>query len=182
MSRVYSIILSLAAFVVAIDQATKQLALETFSREGESRELLSWFSFTLVYNYGAAFGILKNLPESIRTGFFVLLPILVLGVLWWSYVRKFKAQEIMGPVAMGLVVGGAIGNLIDRIRYGYVVDFIDWYYKTSSDKCIPAFYPFAPGTCHWPVFNVADSAITLAIGLLILSTFREGKSNASHSH
>lgn len=169
--------MSLAAFIVALDQATKNLALEVFTREGESRPFLSWFNFTLVYNYGAAFGIMRDLPPGIRTVFFISLPIIVIALLWWTYVRKFKPQEILGPVAMGLVIGGAIGNLIDRIRYGYVVDFIDWFYPSSSGKCLPAFYPFTTDTCHWPVFNVADAAINVAIVLLIVSSLRGDKAH-----
>jgi len=174
MSRIYSIILSLAALVVTLDQGTKQLALETFTREGESRPFLSWFHFTLVYNYGAAFGILRNLPESIRVIFFSVLPIVVIAVLWFAYVRKFRTTERLGPIAIGLVVGGALGNLIDRLRHGYVVDFIDWFYR-SDKECIRFFYPFTTGTCHWPVFNIADAAITIAMFLLVFHSAQDPK-------
>lgn len=174
MSRVYSIILSLAAAVLAIDQWTKHLALDAFSREGETHSLLSWFNFTLVYNYGAAFGILRNLPETYRVAFFSFLPLAVLALLWWVYIRKFRREETLGPIAMGLVFGGAIGNLVDRLHYGYVIDFIDWYYP-SQGKCLPQFHHFSPTTCHWPVFNVADAAITAAMILLIAQAFLEGR-------
>lgn len=174
MSRVYSLIISVAIFVISVDQWTKHLALQAFSREGESSTVFSWFNFTLVYNFGAAFGMLKNLPDSVRTGFFLLLPIIVLSVLWFSYVRKFHPRELLGPISIGLVIGGALGNLIDRIRQGKVTDFIDWYYR-SSGSCLPQFYRLPPDQCHWPVFNIADSAISLAMVLLVIYSFRQPK-------
>jgi signal peptidase II len=80
---------------------------------------------------------------------------------------------------MGLVFGGAIGNLIDRIRFGYVIDFIDWFYPSANGQCIPLFY-YQPGSgCHWPVFNIADSAISIAVVLLMIDSFVNSKE--SHS-
>jgi signal peptidase II len=171
MSRVYALILSFGAVIIALDQWTKQLALDRFTYEGETQSFLGWWNFTLVHNHGAAFGMLRNLPDSVRVGFFVLLPIIVLALLWRFYVRNFRSTERLGPIAMGLVLGGALGNLIDRLRHGYVIDFIDWFY-TSTGSCLPQFHKFTPETCHWPVFNVADSAITVAMVLLILHSFR----------
>lgn len=171
LTRVYSIILSCGAAVIALDQWTKQLALEKFAGEGDSSPFLSWWNFTLVHNYGAAFGMFRGLPDAIRTGFLILLPVIVLTVLWWFYVRKFGSEERLGPAAMGLVLGGAIGNLIDRLRHGYVIDFIDWFYP-STGECLPKFHKFTPATCHWPVFNVADTAISIAMVLLILHSLK----------
>lgn len=172
MSRVYSILFSLAAAIVAIDQWTKHWALDTFSREGETKAVLSWFHFTLVYNHGAAFGMFNNIADAYRIAFFTFLPLAILGVLWWAYVRKFQSSERLGPIAMGLVFGGALGNLVDRLRYGYVIDFIDWFYR-SSGSCLPQFHHFTPDTCHWPVFNIADAAITAAMILLIFQALAE---------
>ncbi len=177
MSRIYAIILSWGAAIIALDQWTKELALETFAQEGDSKPFFSWWSFTLVHNYGAAFGMFRGLPESIRIFFFVLLPITVLGLLWWFYVRKFDPKERLGPLAMGLVLGGALGNLIDRIRHGYVIDFVDWFYQ-SSGSCLPQFHHFTPDTCHWPVFNVADTAISIAMVLLIIHSFKKENAGA----
>lgn len=174
MSRIYAIILSWGAAVIALDQWTKQLALETFAQEGDSRPFVNGWQFTLVHNHGAAFGMFRGLPDSIRTLFFVLLPVSILALLWWFYIRKFDPRERLGPCAMGLVFGGAIGNLIDRIRHGYVIDFIDWFYS-SKGECLPQFHKFTADTCHWPVFNVADTAISIAMALLILHSFRKEK-------
>jgi signal peptidase II len=112
----------------------------------------------------------RNINDSIRGAFFVLLPLSVLALLWWTYVRKFGSNETLGPAAMGLVLGGAVGNLIDRLRFGYVIDFIDWSYPSSSGSCLPQFH-FDMSRCHWPVFNIADSAITGAMILLIVYAF-----------
>jgi len=166
-------ILSLGIVVISLDQWTKIKALSVLQTEGSSQGFLSWWSWTLVHNYGAAFGMLKNVPASIRTVFFLLMPLTILIVLWWTYVRRFKSSEILGPLAMGLVFGGALGNMIDRVKYGYVIDFVDWFYPSSSGSCIPLFFPAQPqGTCHWPVFNIADSAISIAMILLFIHSFK----------
>ena len=176
MNRIYSIILSVGALIIALDQWTKSLALASLPHEGDTSPFWSWFSFTLVHNHGAAFGIMRNLPDSIRTGFFVVLPFAILGLLWWSYVRHFKNHETLGPLAMGLVLGGACGNLIDRVRFGYVIDFIDWFYP-SSGSCLPLFFKAPPDACHWPVFNIADSAICIAMSLLVVFSLRMEKTS-----
>ena len=178
MSRVYSIILSLAALVLALDQWTKQSALTALGREGDSIPVLSWFHFTLVHNHAAAFGVFHGIPEGLRVGFLMLLPLAVLTLLWWFFVRKMSPVETLAPVTMGLVVGGAIGNLIDRICFGFVIDFIDWFYP-SKGSCLPLFFPGSTngleGSCHWPVFNVADSAISIAMVLLVITSFLDSK-------
>lgn len=172
MKRVYLIILATALVIITSDQITKAMFIDRLPHEGFSIPVFSWWHWTRVHNYGAAFGIFSNLPESIRLGFFLILPIAVLALLYWTYVRKIQPQEILNPFVIGLVVGGAVGNLIDRIRFGYVFDFIDWFFPTSGG-CIPLFYKGRDGFCHWPVFNVADAAITTAICLLFLLSFRK---------
>lgn len=109
-----------------------------------------WFNFRLAGNKGAAWGLFRDLPESYRVGFFVVISAVAIAVIMGLY-RKATGQKLL-RVALTLILGGAIGNLIDRIRWGYVIDFIDWYYKES----------------HWPTFNVADIAISTGVGLLIL--------------
>ena len=178
MKRIYALILSFGAFTIALDQWTKSLALETFAHPGDTREFLGWWNWTLVHNQGAAFGSFRGLPESVRVGFLIALPLAVLTFLWWAYVRKFAKDSTIGPVAMGFVLGGAVGNLIDRIRFGYVIDFIDWFYP-SNGECLPLFHKFTPTSCHWPVFNVADSAICLAVALLFIDSWRNGTADSA---
>jgi len=172
MSRIHKILASIAIVIIVLDQITKQIALDALGVEGMSVPFVKFWNWTLVHNHGAAFGMLRNLPDSIRVGFFICLPFVVLTLLYFTYVKKFSPEERLGPVAIGLVFGGALGNLIDRIRFGYVIDFVDWYYiKSSTGKCLPQFFSGPGGTCHWPVFNVADSAITCAMTLLIIQSF-----------
>ena len=167
MTRVYSLLFSFATAVVALDQWSKAAILDLLNGEGDSMSLLSWFDFTLVFNPAAAFGLFRDLPPTFRTWFFYLLPPVILVLIWFVYVRHFKPKETLGPIALGLVIGGAIGNYIDRLTIERVVDFVDWHYTTSSTQCIPLFYFRAPSTCHWPAFNIADSAICIAIVLLL---------------
>lgn len=172
MTRVYSILGVVACLILGLDQWTKQIALELLRFEGDTKGFLSWWSWTLVYNRAAAFGIFSSLPfvetEAVRIGFLLAVPIVVLGMLWYFYIRKISNVENYRPAVMGLVVGGAIGNLIDRVRFGYVVDFVDWFYPLSGQKCLPLFFLGSDTqTCHWPVFNVADAAISVALVLLL---------------
>lgn len=178
MSRVYAIILSWGAVILALDQWTKELALRALGHEGDSIPFLGWWNFTLVHNHGAAFGMFRDLPETIRQAFFILMPLSILTLLWWLYVKRFKPTENLGPLSMGLVLGGAIGNLVDRLHFGYVIDFVDWFYP-SSGSCLPQFHHFTPATCHWPVFNVADSAIFVAMVLLVAQSFRRPEPDAA---
>jgi len=177
MDRVYAIIASFAAAVLAIDQWTKNLTLKNFFHEGDSQPLLSWFSLTLVNNHGVAFGMFRGLPDGFRVGFLIALPLVVLTGVYFLIVRKLEAKEVLVPVAVGLVVGGALGNLVDRIRFHYVIDMVDWHYPMIGNSCLPLFYAGNDGRCHWPVFNIADSAIMIAMALLIWDSFRKSKQN-----
>ena len=118
-------------------------------------EVTSWFNFRLVGNKGAAWGIFKDLPETMRVPFFVLLSAIALTVLLVVYYRS-SGQKLMQS-ALVLIAGGAIGNLIDRIQIGYVVDFIDWHINNH----------------HWPTFNIADVSISVGVGLMIIDMIRQ---------
>lgn len=139
-----------AAVVVAIDQFTKHLVVTSFL-PGESRiavpHVLYW---TYVRNHAGAFGLFGTQPWLL-----VGMALVVLGVFWYAF-REFAAQSWLVRIAFGGIVGGAIGNIVDRFHYRYVVDFIDLRW--------------------WPVFNVADSCISIGVGLLIISSIlRERK-------
>jgi signal peptidase II len=143
----------ISLLVVVLDQATKWLAeagLEPF-RPVPIAPLLN---LTLMYNEGAAFSFLSDAGGWQRWALagFALLMTLVL-VLW---LLRLKSHERVMATALSLVAGGAVGNLIDRVLTGRVVDFIDFYV----------------GAWHWPAFNVADSAITLGVVLLLLTSLR----------
>ncbi len=145
-----------AGGVVAADQLSKRLA-EAFLEHGRPVELLSWFNLTLAYNRGAAFSFLSD-ASGWQRWFFVgvgLVAVVVIGV----WLRRLGPQERLTAAGLSLVLGGAVGNLIDRLWLGHVVDFIDWHY----------------GGWHWPAFNLADSAITVGVALLLIGGLREGK-------
>ena len=173
MNKVYSLILSVAAAILCFDQWSKAAIQNILKSEGDSQSLLSWFDFTLIYNPAAAFGLFRGLPDNVRVWFFYLLTPVVLFFIWWTYIRKFKPGERLMPLCMGLVLGGALGNYLDRFIYGKVVDFVDWHYASSSGKCLPLFYYRVEGSCHWPAFNIADSAISVAVGLIVCSQLWE---------
>ena len=143
--------LGLAVLVVVLDQSTKRLAEDKLEATGVRSVPLpvvgDYLRFTYVENRGAAFGLLQD-----QTAFFVFVGVLVVGVIAVSY-RYLPRSGIRLHLALGLQLGGAVGNLIDRIRQGYVVDFVDFGYHSN----------------WWPVFNVADSAIVIGVALLALN-------------
>ena len=142
---------ALAAFVVIADQVTKFVVLGELP-PGTRVELVDGLvALTLVMNPGLAFGLLGNLPAAWRW-LVAALSIVALLVLARVAVRVLPDGGFTDLAAIGLIFGGAVGNLIDRARFGAVVDFIDVYYRDW----------------HWPAFNVADSAITVGVLLLAL--------------
>ena len=145
--------LGLAVLVVLLDQLTKRLAEERLDRAGVRSVPLpivgDYLRFTYVENRGAAFGLLQD-----QTVFFVFVGIVVVGVIAASY-RYLPRSGFLVHLALGLQLGGAVGNLIDRVRQGYVVDFVDFGYRSN----------------WWPVFNLADSAIVVGVALLALNAF-----------
>ncbi len=139
----------LAAIAFGLDQITKQLVLKNMALY-DSIQIMPLFNFTYVQNHGAAFSFLSDAGGWQRwlfTGIAIFVSVLIV---WW--LRQTKRDQVLLPVSFSLILGGALGNLYDRLAYGYVVDFLDVYYQTW----------------HWPAFNIADCAIFLgAVGLLI---------------
>lgn len=154
---------ALAVLVILLDQWTKVLA-EDLLQYGEPRVVTGFFNLTLLYNKGAAFSMLSDAggwQHWLFSGIAAVVSV-VLGV--WLY-RLPRAARVE-PFALALVLGGAIGNLIDRLRLGHVVDFIQLHYRDL----------------YWPAFNLADSAITLGAGLLILLMLRRSDDGAGDGH
>jgi len=139
--------LGVAVLVVVLDQMTKRMAEDRLRGERSVPIVDDILRLTYVQNRGAAFGLLQD-----QTTFFVLVGILVIGVIAMSY-RYLPRSGFLLHLALGLMLGGAIGNLIDRVRQGYVVDFVDFGYRAN----------------WWPVFNVADSAIVIGVALMALN-------------
>ena len=146
----------LVLVVIVLDQLTKIWVVNNF-RLYETLEIIpGFFSFTYLTNKGAAFGFLASVDSAWRHSFFLILAsvALVLIVITWFRIRK--DHRFYGP-ALALIAGGAIGNVIDRLRLGAVVDFFDFYVAGR----------------HWPAFNIADSAITVGVALFLLANFME---------
>lgn len=139
----------LSAVVLIVDQCSKLIA-DSLLQFNQPVPLLPFLDLRMVYNPGAAFSFLSD-ASGWQRWFFVGLTLLVSLVLV-VWLRRLSAGQARLAVALSLILGGAAGNLIDRVVYGHVIDFIDLYY----------------GDWHWPVFNLADSAISLGAGLLIL--------------
>lgn len=147
----------LAGVVIVLDQWSKRVvssALELY----EAKEVLPFFNITLLHNTGAAFSFLAN-AGGWQRWFFVALAVIVSGViLVWLRRLPARGQTVLA-IGLSLILGGALGNVIDRAALGYVVDFIQVHY----------------GGWFFPSFNVADSAITVGAGLVIIDSFRTPK-------
>ena len=143
----------IAVVVIIVDQFTKLWIMATFPLHGQQNIIPGFFNLVYVTNTGAAFGFLAGSNSMLRQVFFVAVAIMALIVIVISY-GHLKRQGRIFVYALGLIAGGAVGNLIDRLRLGSVVDFLDFYV----------------GSYHWPAFNAADSAITLGVGLFLLGT------------
>ena len=135
--------------VFGIDRLTKRLA-QSHLIYGEPRPVLPFFNLTYLENTGAAFGMGRDMNK-----FFIGLSIAILVALF-VYARKLGADKLGEKTALALVVGGALGNLYDRITHGSVIDFLDFY----------------AGSHHWPAFNVADSSILVGACLLAISQWK----------
>jgi signal peptidase II len=147
----------LSLLAIILDQVSK-LAVAGSMQLYESIELMPFFKLTYVHNTGAAFSFLSE-AGGWQRWFFAGLALVISAVIA-VWLTRLKQHETLLAVALALILGGAIGNLIDRLAYGYVIDFLDVYY----------------GTWHWPAFNIADSAITLGVALMLAESFGLGRS------
>jgi signal peptidase II len=154
--------LILIIFVIIADQLTKVWIVGHFAIF-ESRVIIpGLFNLTYLTNKGAAFGLLNGNYGIWRQVFFVAVAFIVfIGLI--IALRRLRGQGRIYSFALGLIAGGAIGNLLDRLRLGAVVDFLDFYYHGH----------------HWPAFNVADSAITVGVALLVWQEFMGGRNQES---
>ena len=139
--------------VLLLDQCTKLLA-DAMLVLHQQVTLVPYLALFKAYNPGAAFSFLGD-ASGWQRWFFIVLAVIVIAVLL-VWLRRLSAEERATSLALSLILGGAAGNLVDRLVYGYVIDFIDVYY----------------GSWHWPAFNVADMAISVGAFLLLLDAFR----------
>jgi signal peptidase II len=156
-----SVVLLLAGAVVAFDQVTKAIVLQRLPLGVPVSVVDGLLALTLVLNPGLAFGLLGSVPPGWRWVVAVL-SLVALAVLARVALRVLPAGGWAGRLSIGLIFGGAVGNLVDRARFGAVVDFVDVYWHGW----------------HWPAFNVADSAITVGVAVLALRLLNDHSPSA----
>jgi signal peptidase II len=151
----YAVFFIAAGGVLLADLATKSAVMSSFSLHESLPVIPGFFDLTYVRNPGAAFGFLAKASPAFRSFFFSGVAVIAILLILWFLFRE-KEGSLPLTLSLGLIIGGATGNLLDRIRFGEVVDFLD----------------FSVGGYHWPAFNVADSAISVGACLLLLEMFR----------
>lgn len=142
MKRIIYVLL-IVATVIALDQITKYMIVTSFNND--SIEIFPFLNIVNVRNTGAAFGMFRSLGS----GFFIIISLAAI-----IFVVNLIMRNAYNFIGLSLILGGAVGNLIDRLFYGKVVDFID----------------FSIGNFHWPAFNVADSSLTIGIGIILITS------------
>lgn len=163
MARFWALSLMMATLII-VDQLSKG-AIQSSLYYGQTIPVIKgFFSIAYVKNTGAAFGFGAGGPEWFRQIFFLALPVIFCGWIFWMLIKTIKGPLYLS-LAYALIIAGAVGNLIDRFSLGYVVDFLMFYWKDESN--------------HFPAFNVADSCITIAAGLLIIDFFIQLKAKKS---
>jgi signal peptidase II len=147
----------ISGVVLVLDQAIKILVDKTMSLHQSIEVIPNFAHLTYMRNTGAAFGFLAGSRSSLRVVFFILISAVAIGCIVYL-LKSLRPQQKILTVSLSLILGGAIGNLIDRVRLGEVIDFIDlhWYH------------------IHWPAFNMADSAITIGVIMLFIQMIRKG--------
>jgi signal peptidase II len=146
----------IALAVIFLDRVTKLAIVQSLRVDQGIPVIPGFFDIVFVLNPGAAFGFLATLSDQVRNPLFVFVSLLAVILIIVYHTRYLRSHRLVS-VALGLVLGGALGNLIDRLYYGMVVDFLDVHV----------------GPYHWPAFNVADSAISIGVGLMILDMLLE---------
>jgi signal peptidase II len=150
----YLFLVVISLLVISLDQATKLLVTRTIDLHEIRPVIPDIFNLTYLHNRGAAFGMLSDSPY--RLPFFIVVTIVAVIVLLYA-IYRCRDEQRLAPLSLSLVFAGALGNLIDRVRLGEVIDFLDFYWKEH----------------HWPAFNVADSAICVGVALLAIDMFLE---------
>ena len=140
--------------ILVLDQATKLYVDARFELYESVPVIRGWFHLTYIRNKGAAFGIFAD--NAVRIPFFITVSLVALLVILW-YLRRLRAEQTLAAFSLALIFAGALGNLIDRVRLGEVIDFLDVFWRHY----------------HWPAFNVADSAICVGVALLIWEMWQE---------
>ena len=153
----YILVLSLAGFVLAFDQATK-LMVHTGMELGETKVVIPYlFNIHYIRNPGGAFGLFGASSELVRFVLLLLLPLICFIVFWLLQ----KTQSKLAITSLGFILGGAFGNFMDRLKFGSVIDFLDWYVFWGEES-----------SWHWPTFNIADLFFITGVFILLGFLFK----------
>ena len=153
------IFLLTVAVLLILDQVTKYVIHTGMALHESIPVIPGFFSITYIRNPGAAFGFLAGASPTFRYVFFIGITIAAIGLIL-HYQRTYVAGALLLTISLGMILSGAVGNLIDRVRFGEVIDFLDVYL----------------GTTHWPAFNIADSAISVGAFILFIHLIQQKKS------
>lgn len=164
MTKKLTSLICLSSVAIALDQLTKLYVHMNFQLHEVKVVFESFFNITYVRNYGAAFGFLAQTPEGFRQIFFLMMPPLACAIIIWI-LSTVKDNQHWQIAALSAVFGGALGNYIDRLHYGYVVDFLDFHFYQKQS---------------WPAFNLADSFIVCGVLYLIFLILTE-KEASNHN-
>ena len=164
MKRKYWVLLVFCVGVLLLDQWTKSMVVQKLPLYQRVKVIQGFFNLTHVRNTGGAFGILGGEKGGLGSILFVVVSLIAIGAIVFLFL-KIKGNEKTLALSFSLILSGAIGNLIDRLRYGEVVDFLDFHLFTT----------------HWPAFNVADSAICIGIGLMALELVKGDRNKSTKS-
>lgn len=151
---IHARLLAVSSLIIILDQATKYLVRSFLIPYRGLRIIPGFFDLVYVMNKGGAFGLLSDQSPALRGMVFVSFSIATILALVLIYLKS--DQEILTQLGIAFLIGGAIGNLVDRLRWGMVVDFLDFYI----------------GRFHWPAFNIADMAICIGLGLVLWDLFK----------
>ncbi|MGH7230621.1 MAG: signal peptidase II [Nitrospiraceae bacterium] len=147
----YATLAAISVTTVILDQASKSNIMQTMRLHESIPIIPDFFSLTYIRNPGAAFGLLASSSHGFRLIFFGITSLFALGLLGMIFFR-LRQDDWIGQLSIAGILGGAIGNLLDRVRFGEVIDFLDFFVNGY----------------HWPAFNVADAAISVGVFFLIL--------------
>ena len=165
MKRKYWVLLIFCFGILLLDQWTKSLIVRELPLYQRVEVIQGFFNIIHVRNTGGAFGIFGGEKGGLGSILFVVVSLIAIGSIVFLFIKLVEAEKTLA-LSFSLVLSGAIGNLIDRLRYGEVIDFLDFHLSST----------------HWPAFNVADSAICIGIGLMALELLiRDHRKKEGHS-
>jgi signal peptidase II len=159
----YGFLAGVSAVCLAADLGTKAWAVKALAEGRRIEVVQNFWRFDLAHNRGGAWGVLGNQPDSVRLPFFFLVSAVAVAFIVSLY-KKLEPGQTALKWSLPLVLGGALGNIVDRIRYTHVIDFIDMFYVDAENR-----------QHHWPTYNVADICIVVGVGLMAIDMFAPRK-------